>query len=188
MDSIKWVSTGGSPLIVIPVESAHHWRGTETTCPSTDDAHSTWEAIREHSDYGRACDIEHYVGVLKVGSSECLVLGDEPMATAFLPTEEGGIIVRWVHADCEEDVLRAVQVLPENIWESSSHGIDVGRGGLVLFDSAYAGDELPSTYVGEIIPWLRIVIPRGTYEVSTADYRPNPLTRLILHRLRRSCS
>jgi hypothetical protein len=110
------------------------------------------------------------------------------MATAFLPAEGGGIIVRWVHAECEDDVIRALQGVPEDVWEPTPHLIHVSSGGLMVFDSAYAGDELPSTYVGEIIPWLRIVIPRGTYEVNTADYQPDRQTHLILHRLRRNRS
>jgi hypothetical protein len=184
MGSLKWVSTGGSPLIIIPVEAAEHWRGTETTVPSAGDAEAIWEAIREHSDYGRACGVDDYLGVLEVGSRKCLVLGDEPTHTAFLPIENGGIIVRWIHAEHEEDVLRAVQVVPENVWARTQHRIHVNGGGLLLFDSAYPGDELPSTYTGEIIPWLRIVIPKGNYEIDTADYHPNDGTRLILHRLR----
>lgn len=185
MGPIKWVSTGGSPLIVIPVEIAHDWRGTETNRPLTEDVYTVWEAIRADSDFGRACQIADRLGALEVGLGQCLVLSDEPGQTAFLPIEDGGVIVRSARAELEEEVLRAVEAVPENAWLATPHRIDVGEGGLLLFDSACAGDELTSTYVGETIPWLRMVIPSGTYHVDTTLYQRD---RLILHRLRRSTS
>ena len=89
----------------------------------------------------------------------------------------------------EEDVLRAVRSLPEDIWEATPDQFHVGSDGLVLFDSAYSGDDLPSTCDdGANVPWMILPVPMGTYEVDTADYRPDDSTRLILHRLRRTRS
>jgi hypothetical protein len=186
MDSVKWVNTGGSPLVVMPAEFARQWRGTETTYPATAEASSVWEAIRKHSDYGRACDAQAPVDTLTVGSGHCLVLSDQPLHTAFLPIEEGGLIVRWVHAERDADVLRAVPIVTQDLWAATRHRIHVGACGLLLFDSAYPGDELPSAYVGEATPWLRIVIPKGTYEVDTAEYAPDQSIHLVLHRFRRA--
>jgi hypothetical protein len=106
------------------------------------------------------------------------------METTFLPTGEGGLIVRWVHAECEQDVIRAVQSVPEDVWEATPLEIHVGSAGLLLFDSAFPGDDLPSTGIGTNVPWLELAIPRGRYEINTADYEPDDHTRLILHRLR----
>ena len=94
MDTIQWVGTGGGPLLVVPVEVAHHWRGDEATWPPTGDVDTIWEAVRKDSDDGRACGVADYLGVLACGPGECLVLGDEPMPTTFLSTNGGGLIAR----------------------------------------------------------------------------------------------
>ena len=142
MDRITWVNSGGGPLIVIPVEIAHLWRGDGGLGLPVGDLSMVWETVLKHTDYGRACGVDDYLGVLAVGPGECLVLGDEPLATTFLPKKDGGLIVRWVHAECEEDVVRAIQVVPENAWEPTPHIFHVGSGGLLLFDSACPGEEL----------------------------------------------
>jgi hypothetical protein len=185
MSPIKWVSTGGGPLIVISVEVAQHWGGDGGLGLPNGGLSMVWETVRWDTDYGRACGVDDYLGVLECGPGECLVLGDEPMATAFLPTEDGWLIVRWVHAECEEDVLKAIQSVPEGAWETTPHRFQVGDGGLLLFDSAYPGDDLPSTRIGGVISWMRVPVPSGTYEIDTADYEPDDHTRSILHRLRR---
>ena len=64
MGPITWVNSGGGPLIVISVEIANHWRGDETIWPPTGDFGTIWEAVRRDSDYGRACDVDDYLGVL----------------------------------------------------------------------------------------------------------------------------
>jgi len=183
----KWVATGGGPLILVPVEVAHHWRGTDGIGPSSE----VWETWGEDeffgTDYGRACGVDDYLGVLACGPGECLVLGDEPMQTTFLPMKDCGLIVRWMWAECEEDVIRVIQSVPQSVWEATLHRLHVGGGVLLLFDSAYPGDDLPTTSVGTNIPWLKVSVPSGTYEIDTADYQPDEQTRLILHRLRRSC-
>jgi hypothetical protein len=185
--SPKWVATGGGPLILVPVEVALHWRGTDGIGPSSKVKVSWGEDDFSGTDYGRACGVDDYLGVLACGPGDCLILGDEPMQTTFLPMKDCGLIVRWMWAECEEDVLRAVRSVPENVWEATPHRLQVGEGDLLLFDSAYPGDDLPKTGDGAEIPWLKLPVPRGTYEIDTADYQPDERTRLILHRLRRSC-
>ena len=184
-DKLKWVATGGGPLIVVPVEIAHHWRGDEMIWPPTGNLETIWEAVRKSSDYDRACGVEGYLGVLAVGPGTCLILGDEPMQTAFIPATGGGLLVRWMYAEGEEEVLRAVESAPEAIWQPTPYRLRVGRGGLLLFDSVFPGDGLPSICGdGANVPWLKVPVSRGTYEVDTADYVPDEETHLILHRLR----
>jgi hypothetical protein len=189
MDPIKWVGSGGGPLVVVPFEVAHHWRGDEATWPPTGSLETIWETVRKDSDYGRACGLQDYLGLLDVGPGHGLVLGDEPMPTTFLPTGEGGLIARWMCAESEEDVLWAIRSVPEDVWETTSHRVHVGEGGLLLFDSAYPGDDLSGTCGdGANVPWLVVDLLQGAYEIDTSLYQPDDLTRLILHRLRRSDS
>jgi hypothetical protein len=94
--SPKWVSTGGGPLILVPVEVALHWRGTDGIGPSSEVWESWGEDEFSGTDHGRACGVDDYLGVLGCGPGECLVLGDEPMQTTILPAKDGGLIVRWM--------------------------------------------------------------------------------------------
>jgi hypothetical protein len=107
------------------------------------------------------------------------------LATAFLPTQDGGIFVRWVHADQEEDVVRAVRAVPESLWSRFPDTIEVGSGGLLLFDSACPGDDLRPPLAEGIYSWMPVPVPSGIYAIDTADNEPDEHTRVILHRLQR---
>ncbi len=138
------------------------------------------------SDYARACGIDGYLGTLDVGPGRALILGDDPMQTAFVSKPGGGVLVRWMHADDEEDLRRAVDVIPESIWKPTLHEVEVAQEGILVFDSAWPGDDLPPPEGGRAgFLWIHIELPPGTYLVDTADYEPDSSTRLILHRLRR---
>lgn len=181
--SINWVCSAGGPLILIPTEFATHWRGVEGWSPPGDGSDLTGESS---SDYARACGIDDYLGMLEVGPGRALILGDEPMQTAFLPSHDGGIAVRWMYAEDEDGVWRAVGAVPESAWELTPHRIEVAREGILVFDSAYPGDALPASLNdGAAAPWIRIELSSGTYLVDMADYGPDSSTRLILHRLRK---
>ena len=46
MESIKWVRTVGGPLIVIPVEIAHHWRGARLSVVTGETWRRAWRQFR----------------------------------------------------------------------------------------------------------------------------------------------
>jgi hypothetical protein len=181
--SINWVCSAGGPLILIPAEVATHWRGVEGWSLREGGSDLTGESS---SDYARACDVDDYLGMLEVGPGMALILGDEPMQTAFLPSHDGVVVVRWMYAEDEDGVWRAVGAVPESAWELTPHRIEVAQDAIVVFDSAYPGDILPPALEdGAATPWIRIELPSGTYLVDMADYGPDSSTRLILHRLRK---
>jgi hypothetical protein len=172
-EKMDWVMSGGGPLIVLPIEHLPAWRGDNpTTAGST-------------NDYDRACRIKDYLGVLKVGMGSGLILGDEPMQTSFLRRADGGILIRWGHAENEDDVRDAVCGAPETIWSPTEHRLKVGRARVIIFDSAYAGDDLPSYQGPDVLPVLDVALATGDYRIETADYKPDENTWLILHRLSR---
>ncbi|MFJ8431498.1 Imm21 family immunity protein [Kitasatospora sp. NPDC094019] len=88
-------------------------------------------------DYDRACAVEGFVGLLRIGSAEGLALGDEPASTAYPPGR--GVFVRWSAAESEEALLgrvnaatRAASREPERTWRVP--------GPVVLFDAARTGE------------------------------------------------
>ncbi|QEH37882.1 hypothetical protein OJF2_64740 [Aquisphaera giovannonii] len=186
-DGLTWVGTNGGPLIVIPGEIAPRWRGGDDTDYSLKDLDRWWETLDAgSSDYGRACGIREVVGMLAVGPGRALILRKASMPTAFVPREDGGILVRGIYAEEEATLRRALCTMPESAWKPTPHRITVSREGLLVFDSAQPGDHLPTSMdEEETIPCLRLGLHAGTYHVDTADHSPVKTNRLCLHRLRR---
>ncbi|MET7511892.1 immunity 21 family protein [Streptomyces sp. NPDC005480] len=160
--AVQWVESGGGPLIVVPVVALPSWSGGDGDRPETD--------------YDRACGVDGYAGLVTVGRSRALVLGDEPASTSFLP--ERGVFVRWCAAESEEELLDSVDAaLADAVWEPEQRW-DV-PGSVFLFDSAWPGGELePENH-------LRVELKPGRYGVRGTYVEPNPRTSLILVQVRR---
>ena len=160
---LNWIDSGGGPLILLEQTALKDWQGSSLE--------------QEPDDYDRACAVKDYIGLIKVGDREAIVLGDEPMTTAWFPSanQPGGIIVCWGCADSEADVIQALSAIPEEVWSDTGLSFQVGKTPLVLFDSAYPGENMEES--------LRINLEEGQYAISTAEYEPNEETSLILHRL-----
>lgn len=129
------------------------------------------------TDYDRACKIADYVGVVEVGEASGLVLGEEPFATSWWPSDRiaRSLLVRWVCAEDEAQVRAALNSLPFDIpWQSSDVNFEIYNGQLTLFDSACLGTAIDT--------FLTIEIPPGFYAVETLHYGPSGELSLILHR------
>lgn len=148
---MEWIESGGGPLIAVPESVLAAWAGAD-------------DEDEEAGDYGRACAVEGYAGMIDVGGKQALVLGDEPAPTTYLP--EHSLFVRRLAADSEEAARAALgKALEEAKWEESTNW-DVS-GPVVLFDSAYSAEDLDST--GS----LRIDLAPGRYRVESAYVEPD---------------
>jgi hypothetical protein len=128
------------------------------------------------SDYDRACEVEGFIGLLPVGNTTALVLGDDPAATAYLP--EHGTFVRWCAGESERELLAGVPAaLGTAAWEREVSWEVPGT--VMLFDAAWPGEE--STKTGH----LRIALEPGRYAVRAAHVKPGPETWMGLVQLRR---
>ncbi|MFI1767964.1 immunity 21 family protein [Streptomyces sp. NPDC020800] len=160
--ALEWVESGGGPLIAVPETVLPFWAGADSEELDTD--------------YDRACEVDGYVGLLPVGDSAALVLGDEPASTSYLPAH--GTFVRWSAADSEDDLLAQVPAaLDAAVWEPEIRW-DV-PGPVVLFDSARPGAA------AEHEEHLRVPLAPGPYAVRAAYTRPGPETWVGLVQLRR---
>jgi hypothetical protein len=127
------------------------------------------------SDYDRACEVDGLVGLLPVGDSTALVLGDEPAATAFLP--EHGTLVRWVAGHSEDALLASVpEALRTAAWQPEVHWQVPGT--VLLFDAAWPGTRSTGT------DHVRLTLGPGRYAVRAAQAQPEPETWLVLVQLR----
>jgi hypothetical protein len=160
--AVDWVESGGGPLVVVPETVLSFWAGADGEDMATD--------------YDRACEVDGYVGLLPVGDSVALVLGDEPASTAYLPDQ--GTFVRWSAANSEDELLAEVPAaLAAAVWENEVRWNVPGP--VVLFDSAWPGDE------ADRAEHLRVPLEPGPYAVRAAYARPGPETWLGLVQLRR---
>jgi HAD superfamily hydrolase (TIGR01549 family) len=163
---LPWVESAGGPLILVPSSALPKWRGAPFDFDPGD--LDTW------GDYGRACQIDGYAGVLDAGDDQALVLGDEPASTTYLPDQR--LFVRWIYANSEADLIRLIPNAVETAdWEDAGTWTTSGPG--QLFDSTLAGDEL------EHEPHLKVDLAPGTYLIRTAYVEPEDRTAMVLVQL-----
>jgi len=162
---MQWIDTEGGPLIAMERRLLPAWRGAiGFPAPGTD--------------YSRACDVGGYVGAIPVGQGSALVLGDEPMATAWWPDDRWGegLIVRWMYAPNEPAVVQHLGALGSVRFDES---VDwpIVEGPQLLFDSAFAGDEIGPRAIS-------LSLRPGVYQVDTHVSKPDDEMCLVLHRVR----
>ncbi|ADD45461.1 immunity 21 family protein [Stackebrandtia nassauensis] len=158
---LTWVETDGGPIVVLQAATAARWSGVDGTDDSDDV--TTW------GDYGRACTVDEYHGLVEFDSAQppltALVLGDEPQSSTYLPKHR--VIARWTCADSEDQLLDMIDTrIPDAHWQSPLHW-HVSAGGLVMFDSAYALADFGPGGCATESP-LHIDLPAGPYEVTLA--------------------
>lgn len=154
--SLTWLETDGGPFIVVPHAALSHWTGTG-------------------GDYDRACEVMDLVGVLELSDGvEALVLGDEPLPTAYLP--EYQVLVRWCHAESGVNVAGTVLAgLPTAEWEEGP--VLSTNGALVMFDAAYSGTQAGTLTCSSVLE-----LGGGRCRVESATLEPDSLTSFRVHR------
>jgi hypothetical protein len=170
---MEWVSSGGGPLMLLDEQLLSAWGGAFGL--GGDESRS---ALGKGTDYDRACQVRDYVGVIPVGHGQGLVLSGEALETTWYsqPHHAGEMLVRWVYAEDDESVERALNSLPADIPWTDGPNLDVSGRYLVLFDSAMEGTDI-------LIPPLRVELAPGRYRILTTQYMSGSDTSLLLHRL-----
>ncbi|WP_059080843.1 immunity 21 family protein [Streptomyces scabiei] len=169
--AVRWVESGGGPLIAVPEAVLPFWAGADGDETS--------------SDHDRACDLDGHVGLLPVGDSRALVLGREPAATTYLP--EHAAFVRHHAADYAAGPFAAgpfaagpladvPAALDAAAWEPEVRWRVPGP--VVLFDAARPGGAVRE---GDHV---RVELTPGRYGVRAARVATGPRTWLGLVRLR----
>ena len=175
--STKWINSAGGPLILLNKQRLKNWGGIFSAITGEADP----DPDATDTDYARACSMDGrgYLARIPVGDVEALVFSDQPMPTAWVPAETGGgTFVRWMAAENEHELLRAVPKIPSEVFECDGEFL-VPEGKLILFDAAFAGrnvKKFPADY-------LSIELKPGTYGIMTAYYEPDERTWMVVHRL-----
>ncbi len=165
----KWVESAGGPLIPLPRPLLSSWGG----CPPDCD-----DVLDPRHDYGRACQVHAWLEEIPVGSGVGIIVDGDPLSTAWFPRVDGesGFLVRWLFAPNEEHVLKVIESLSQVTFGDPLMTLEVGGEALALFDSVLPGDQ------AEESDYVDIHLPRGVYTISTAEFKPDPRTLLIVHR------
>ncbi len=165
-NSFQWIESGGGPLLLLEEHLLGYWKGFNFSKQNPDFV----------TDYDIACEIDDYLGVIEVNSGYGLVLGEEPLSTAWLPFTEtkNGLLVRWMFAENESAVIDALNNLQSLTWQTTDIEINFSGDKLILFDSACSGSQIDEK--------IEIEISEGRYSAETAHHQPNKETSLIIHR------
>ncbi|WP_327152131.1 Imm21 family immunity protein [Nocardia sp. NBC_01329] len=152
-----WVHSAGGPLLIAPESELGHWAGVE-------DAEDMDGAVETWGDYGRACSVRNYIGLVAVGSQQALVLGDQPARTTYLPGER--VFLRGAAAGSDEELVDVVRrVLRDITWDPDEDLVWEVREPVMLFDSAWAGAEI------EPDNRLLVDLDPGSYRVRATSLR-----------------
>src|SRR5215471_48557 len=88
---MKWISSGGGPLVLLPQSLAKLWGGCVTS--NTAVYYLSADGYTDVTDYDRACEVEGTAGVLRLGEApggwDCDFAADGYR----LPTD-----AKWAHA------------------------------------------------------------------------------------------
>jgi hypothetical protein len=162
---MKWVNSAGGPLLFLAEDLLSMWHGVVGN-------HA------EQSDYDRACRLDNLIGSITIGNGAGIILNDEPLPTAWLPSEEKGygLWIRWKHAKNESSVVRHLEQLPQIIFRPERMILTVTSARCILFDSALHG---PDFRKGE---FLEVVLDLADYEIRTGLFEPDSETSLVIHK------
>ena len=166
-ESFEWINSLGGPLILIPHEELVTWQGIDGSSESG-----------KSSDYERAGEVEDELGIIKCGSQQAFVLGDEPHSTAWVAQNDGGILVRWVYGETHAAVIAAVNTpsLIDTLGDTDLELDATECRRWHLFDSGAPSYDLR----GE-----RSILDfeAGRYQIKSGYIDDGPEVRLLLHRL-----
>lgn len=158
-EPMRWISSAGGPLILIPKFLQPQWQGT----------------CGEPSDYEVACGVEGYEGVIEKAGRQILVLGDEPLETAVSRLNGRPCLVRWFYAPSPEAAESAVAAMvPMHLrGPLESVALRIESSPLVLMDAGASGEQPGDTLELELRP--------GAYRVHVYELAPARDMKFLVH-------
>ena len=170
-----WVSSGGGPIIAIPVEVASTWTGSDG------------------GDYARACEQGEGTVVaagwvetssLEHGDRRVLVMDGET-DTTFLKNKKGGVFIRGGENEMSiREARAAVKKVSPADWQRHAFDLELTKGQLILFDAGEPG----SADLGSMDLEFGVLVAKpgkGTFRVDVAGHDTDlgPLVFIRLEKL-----
>jgi hypothetical protein len=182
MDKRKWLNTTGGPIVILPVAELKNWSGCfSVKSGETEENVFVYEndfLNPELTDYGKACEIEDYIGIFDFGKDKAIVLNDLPLPTCVETLEKDVFIVRWFYAENDEIVksyLKSDELKKLSNW-TLKETIYVKNVDYVMFDSADAGFDVSENDV------VYFNLETGQYRLKTTEFNPDNKTFLLIYK------
>jgi hypothetical protein len=183
MDKLKWIDSGGGPLVLIADSNIKNWSGALNRSAylqnKIEEANDCLNP--EEADYGKACSINGYLGKVDIENDNALVLGDESMsATKFISVDGKNTLARWCYGDDEvfvDDYLQKLHLDTVKSWQDPVN-FKISGNQQYLFDSAHCFADLSKEYGQHLL----LHIEAGEYIIWTAVIDPDENTQLVLHK------
>ena len=162
IDEWRAIESAGGPLVLLPDRARGDWTGVAG------------------NDYGRACGVDGYLGVLDVGDDQALVIGDEPASAALFPTRaaDSVVIAKWAYGPDPPGVVASVRAVRLDGFPPAEVKFTFRSSPQSLFDSGVPGDEVEERLTAQL--------PAGDYVASTLVFNPARDVSLVLHWVRPS--
>lgn len=164
---INWIETVGPPLCGL-AHVVREWGGSEAS--SID---------QEQTDYSRACNVANYIEVIACGAGQALLLGDEPLPSAFHSVDNTLFIVRWWSCESDDRAEAALHRIPSRL--PSLQGVvpfEARAASLVMFDAARSGSHYLEDY-------RTVDLEVGSYVVTSERYEVDGAFDFLIHRFLR---
>jgi hypothetical protein len=166
----KLIGTTGGPHLLLAEELLSYWRGTEGWHDHRDPS--------DNSDFARACRVNSWLGLIPCHTGQALVLSGDVGMIAWIPGNQGGMLVQWIGINDEANIADALgsrelanvldnAAAEQIVFSTPSSGV------LRLFDAADRGDMLHSSEVLRLAP--------GDYCVQ-AGYLETPGLMIVVRR------
>jgi len=161
----NWIYTDGAPFICATPSIRELWRGVWG---------SSTGVIA--SDYDRVCEEVGYLSTIDCGTSQVLVLGEEPAQATFLLIPNGAMIVRWIACESMELADSALKRIPSALpYLQPAIRFKVDEPELWMFDSSSDGSKaIGAASVTDVSP--------GEFEVTTERYSEGVRFEFWIHR------
>lgn len=156
---MRWISSAGGPLVLVPKVLQPRWRGTYGV----------------PSDYDVACGVEGYVGVIEKAGGQILVLGDEPLQTAVSRLNGRPCLVRWVYAPSPGAAKSSVTAMVSSHLRGplESVALHIESAPLILMEAGAPGEHPGDTLELELEP--------GAYRVHVYELAPARDMKFLVH-------
>ncbi|WP_299696737.1 Imm21 family immunity protein [Hydrocarboniphaga sp.] len=168
---MKWIKSGGGPLVCVELELADSWLGV------TGNSISRGPDRECANDYERACRVRDYLGKVSVGNRDALILGDMPLETMIWhPPGRLPRIVRVFYGDPGVDVTKVLESAAELHFDDPAEvlAVEAESTSMVVFDSAYPGSDAS-------VERLSFELPVGRYVALTKQFLPDDRTSVLVH-------
>jgi Immunity protein 21 len=184
MEVCKWIESNGGSLVIVPEKTVKYWSGINKK-----DAHLNGQAEETNNfldpsetDYGKACSVDGYIGLITFLQENIIVLGDEPLPTTISSSRSELLIARiyyCINEDVANTSLFEFDINSINNWDLEAV-VMLNSKNYLLFDSATDGNQITDRINDNNV--FNVNLTRGKYKIMTGLYEPNNELKFLIHR------